>query len=391
MERDFDAVVIGLGGIGSGAAYWLARRGGLRVLGLERFELGHDRGASQDHSRIIRRSYHTPGYVAMAGLAYEAWSLLEEEAGERLIIRTGGLDLWPEDAAIPMAPYLESLRASGVPFEELEGAEVMRRWPQWRLEDSVRAIFQEDGGIAPAARCNEAHRRMALEHGARLLDRSPVTAVRDDGAGELVVEVAGERLYRAGRVVLAVDAWTNELLRRDFGLCLPLTITQEQVTYFRASRPDAFSPLRFPVWTWMDDPSFYGLPAYGEAGPKAAQDCGGDPVGPDTRTFEPNAKAGALLRDFLGKHLPAALGPEILTKTCLYTLTPDRDFIIDAVPGHPGALVALGAAHGFKFASLLGRILADLACEGTTEVDLGPFRIDRPILRMDDPPTDWLV
>jgi len=143
----------------------------------------------------------------------------------------------------------------------------------------------------------------------------------------------------------------------------------------------------------MDDPCFYGFPTYGEAGPKAAQDVGGEVVDPDERTFDRDEAAFARLRDFLDTYLPDAVGPPILTRTCLYTLTPDRDFVVDRVPEAPGVLVALGAAHGFKYASVLGRILAELALDGTTpsQPDLERFRIDRPILLEREPPTSWMV
>ena len=198
--------------------------------------------------------------------------------------------------------------------------------------------------------------------------------------------------HRAAHVVVAADAWTNELLE-PLGRRLPLTITKEQVTYFAAPDPAAFGPDRFPVWIWMDDPSFYGFPTYGEAGPKAAQDCGGRPTTPDTRTFDRDEDAYRNVRDFLADHLPGAVGPEIYTKTCLYTLTPDRDFVVDRVPEAPGVTVLLGAAHGFKFASVLGRIAAELAFDGATPSagELEGFRIDRPILLEEEPATSWMV
>jgi sarcosine oxidase len=387
----FDHVVVGLGGIGSAAAYWLSRTPGAgRVLGLERFELGHPNGASEDHSRIIRRSYHTPGYVRLAGAAYDAWAEVEADLDEPLIVRTGGIDLFPPGGAIPPSDYEDSMRAEGVAFDVLGGGEAMRRWPQWHgLDDDVRVLFQADTGIAPASRCNGAHRLLAVERGATLRDRTRVVAVRDvDGELEVVTE-GGDRV-RCGSVVLAADAWTNELLA-GFGLRLPLTVTREQVIYFDARDRVAFEPERFPVWIWMDDPSFYGFPAYGEPGPKAAQDVGGAEVTADTRTFEPDPEAYARVAGFVERHLPSASGPPLLVKTCLYTMTPDRDFVLDRVPGHRNVLAALGAAHGFKFASWFGRALADLAVDGSTPHDLTPFRLDREILTMADPPRAFLV
>ena len=388
MKRDFEYIVLGLGGLGSGAAYWLARRAGRDVLGIEQFELGHSRGESEDHSRIIRLSYHTPAYVELAKRAYECWAALEADALEQVVLRTGGLDLGPRVSAIPLDTYARSMRAAGVPFEWLDAAEVMRRWPAFTLGDDVRGLYQRDGGIAMASRANRAHRRMAREHGATLVDRAPVTAIRD-AFGEVEVEAGGTR-YRCRRLVVAAGPWTNGALAH-LGLSLPLEVTQEQVTYFASRDASAFHPDRFPVWIWMDDPCFYGFPAFGEAGPKAAQDAGGRTVGADTRTFEPDPQNLARVVAFLERHLPLALGDVIYTKTCLYTLTPDRDFVVDAVPGHDGVLVAVGAGHAFKFASVVGRVLSELAVDGQTPSDLAPFGMARPILRLADPPRTYMV
>jgi sarcosine oxidase len=390
-RRDWDAIVVGLGAIGSAAAYWLSRSLGARVLGLERFEMDHANGASADHSRIIRLSYHRPDYVRLAKRAYETWAAVEAEAGERIVTVTGGLDLWPAGAAIPQIGYTDSLTTEGVPFELIDADELRRRWPQWRLADDVTAMWQRPGGLADPFKGNAAHRRLARANGATLRDRVQVSAIRDAGGGDLEVRTAAAT-YRTGRVVLAADAWTNGLLA-SFDRRLPLTVTKEQVTYYACPDPAAFAPDRFPVWIWMDEPCFYGFPTYGEAGPKAAQDCGGSAIDPETRTFERDEGAFARVGAFMAAHLPGAVGPPILTRTCLYTLTPDRDFVVDRLPEAPGVAVALGAAHGFKFASVLGRVLAELLVDGSTPSapDLEGFAIDRPILLEADPATSWMV
>ncbi|MEO5939633.1 MAG: FAD-dependent oxidoreductase, partial [Candidatus Limnocylindrales bacterium] len=210
--------------------------------------------------------------------------------------------------------------------------------------------------------------------------------------GTIEVELADGTIHRASHVVLAADAWTNDLLA-SFDRRLPLTIIQAQVTYFAAPDPARFAPDRFPIWIWMDDPSFYGFPTYGEAGPKAAEDVGGDEVTAATRTFERNEVGFRRLVDFLERHLPEHIGPEIATKTCLYTLTPDRDFVVDRLPDVPGVVVALGAAHAFKFASVLGRVVSELVVDGSTPSagELERFRIDRPILLAANPATSFLV
>jgi sarcosine oxidase len=385
--RDWDVIVVGLGALGSAAA-WALARARVSVLGLEQFELGHARGASHDHARIIRRSYHTPGYVRLAGLAYRAWAQLEAEAGERLLLRTGGLDLFPAGAAIRPGPYRASLEACGVPYQWLDAAEVMRRWPAFRLDADVHGLWQADGGIVPAARGAQLMRRLATRHGATLLANTPVTAVRDRG-GSVEVTTA-EATFRAGRLLLCADAWTGDLLAQ-LDAELPLVVTQEQFSYFRPADPDAFAVGRFPVWIWMDDPSFYGFPTWPDGALKAAQDVGGHQVTATTRGFAPDPAASERLAGFLRAHLPAATGAHDHTATCLYTLTPDRDLVLGRLPGHDRVLVALGAAHGFKFAPLLGRVLADLALHGDTEVDIAPFAVDRPALTTPGARASYLV
>jgi sarcosine oxidase len=383
---DADVIVVGLGGLGSAAAYWLARAG-VRVLGFEQFEIGHDRGASQDHSRLIRLSYHTEGYVRLARAAYEVWADVEADSGDQLVIPTGGLDLAPVGSIAPLDDYATAMTAANVTFERLGADEVMHRWPQFRLTDDVDVIYQAETGICAADRANAAHIRLARTRGARLVERMPVTLVRSEGKG---VEVsAGGEVFRAAQAIVATDAWTNTLLE-PLGVRLPLVVTREQVVYFEPIDPAAFAIGRFPSWIWSDVPSFYGFPDFDGGGPKVAEDIGGRIVTADGRDFEPDPVALARLEAFVGRMLPGANGSIHRIKTCLYTLTPDRDFVIDAVPGHPGIFLALGAAHSFKFASLIGRTLCELVTGGSTANDLAPFRMDRPILTMTDPPRAWM-
>jgi sarcosine oxidase len=386
--QEFDVIVLGLGGIGSGAAYWLAKRGA-KVLGIEQFELGHARGESHDHSRIIRLSYVTPAYVRLAKEAYAAWESVEKDAGERLVFRTGGLDIGPRDGAIPLAGYAQAMSECGVPFEELDAAAIRKRWPAFAIGDDVHALYQADGGIVAAERATAAHQRAARAFGAVLRDGTPVTALEGDGE-TVEVEAGGER-YRARKLVIAAGPWSARALA-PFGVRLPLEVTKEQAMYFRARDVASFEFGRFPVWIWMDDPSFYGFPVFGEPGAvKATQDAGGLPVDADTRSFDEDPAITARVSAFLERYLPGAFGPTHLVKTCLYTLTPDRDFVIDAVPGHPNVCVAIGAGHAFKFASAIGRILGDLALDGETRSGIGDFRIGRSILTMEAPPKSYMV
>jgi monomeric sarcosine oxidase len=396
VTRDWDVAIVGLGALGSAAAYWAARRPGLRVLGLEQFEIGHPYGASEDVSRIIRLSYHRRDYVRLARRAYATWAELEREGGTQVVVRTGGLDVGPRDAAdgvaIDIASYAQAMDEEGVPFERLEADEIMRRWPAWRLDEGHLGLFQPDAGIADPTRGNAAHRRLAVERGATLRSGARVTTLTDSG-GEPTLELEGGERITAGRVILATDSWTNRMLG-TLGPDLPLTITQEQVSWFTPrGAAGTFAPERFPVWIWMDEPCFYGFPAHGHPGPKVGQDVGGREVTPETRTFERDEAAHARVMAFLTAHLPAMAVEPFLTRTCLYTLTPDRDFVVDALPGHPLVQLLLGSAHAYKFASVLGRIAVELALDGATPSapELGAFRFDRPALRASRPVRSYVV
>ncbi|QBR92413.1 N-methyl-L-tryptophan oxidase [Nocardioides euryhalodurans] len=386
MAEQVDFVVAGLGALGSAAAWQLARRGH-RVVGLERFELGHSRGASHDTSRILRHSYHTPAYVRLTQEAYADWALLEAESRESLVTRVGGLDLFPPDPAIPLVDYTASLSDVGIAHELLEAAEVTRRWPQFRLPDGTVALHQADAAIVPAARGTRAMQDLARRHGADLRELSPVAGVRVVGDGVEVTTPHG--VLRARGLVVCADAWVNDVLGH-LGTSIPLEVTLEQVTYFRPERPVDFDPAVLPLWIWMDDPCYYGFPTYGEPTVKAAQDCGGPAVDPDHRTSEVDPAMQARLAAHLADILPGS-GPPVRSLRCQYTLTPDRDFVLAPLPDHPQVVVGLGAAHAFKFAPTFGRLLADLAADGSTPSDVAAFRIDRPGLADPDYAAHWLV
>jgi sarcosine oxidase len=393
-SREFDVAVVGLGGLGSAAAYWLARRGA-RVAGFEQFELGHVRGASHDHSRIIRRSYHTPGYVALTAAAYEAWHAVEGDADEEIITRTGGIDVFPAGAAIDPAPYRASLDEVDVPYEVIDAAEIRRRWPAFdrgtAIDGDVHAIYSADTGIVPAGRATATLQHLAVAYGAQLRPNTPVQALcpAAGGDGGEIDVVTASGTVRVERVVVCADAWTNRLLA-PLGLEIPLTVTREQVTYFPCRDAD-LQPGRFPVWIWMDDPSFYGFPVYGRLDAvKASEDCGGPEVDPDTRSFEPDPGMEQRLAGFMCALLGDRFGPPSTT-TCLYTLTSDRDFVVDRVPGCDNVVVGLGAAHGFKFAAWFGRTLADLAGGSEPGPELAPFAFHRASLHRPIERASWLV
>ncbi|MGH9174685.1 MAG: N-methyl-L-tryptophan oxidase, partial [Vicinamibacterales bacterium] len=349
MKTAYEFIVVGCGGLGSAAAYWLSRMAGGEVLALEQFRIGHDNGASQDHSRIIRLSYHTPEYTALTPHTYTAWEEVEAESGQQLVVRTGGLDVAPAASTQLLAGYAESMRAAGIPFDTLDARETMKRFPQWRLDDGDRALYQAESGLVDPRRAIQTQLALARAHGATVLDETPVREIRPTADGVDVVTDAGT--FQAARMVVTSDAWTNRVLA-GAGVSIPLTVTQEQVTYWATPNLRDFAPDRFPIWIWHGGESgyFYGFPVYGEVATKAGEDVGGDVVTPETRTFEPNSRPYERLERFLSEHIPGSLGPVLYTKSCLYTMTPDRNFVLDRLPEHPRITVGLGAAHGFKFA-----------------------------------------
>jgi sarcosine oxidase len=284
-----------------------------------------------------------------------------------------------------MALYTGSLAACDIEHEVLDAAEIQARWPMFRLDDGVHGIYQRRGSIVPAARGTAAMQRQAGRFGADIRERTPIRGLRD--LGDAGVEVhTDDDVFVSRRVITCADAWTSQLLS-GLDWSVPLTTTLEQVTYFQPPRPEVFAPGAMPLWIWMDDPCFYGFPTYGEPTVKAAEDAGGPAVTGDDRTFEPDPVRLKKLADFMAVTLPES-GPPVRSKTCLYTMTRDSDFLLGPVPGHEAVLVAVAAGHGFKFSPTIGRILAELAADGRTSADVEPYRLDRPGVA-EDAPISW--
>lgn len=382
MSQHYRVIVIGCGAIGAATAYWLSRRlGGDAVLALEQYELGHGRGASEDHSRVIRHAYSRPDYTTLTPAAYQSWNVVEQETGLRLVHRTGALITAVRNSA--GMQYVDAtaaaMAATGLPFELLSGAQVSERWPQWRLGDRHAALFDPEAGILDIRRGTAAHLALARARGATIRPHAPVSAIAES-PHRVTVTAAGES-YAADRVVLAGGAW-NPILLELLGTSLPITLTQEQVTYFSTPNVREFTPERFPVFGLIaeDGLVYYGLPVYGEVAVKAGLDGAGPVVTPQTRTDAADPQRVAQVRAFLQRHLPGALGPELYTRVCCYDFPPDRDFITDYVPGSARVLVCVGAGHAGKFAGLLGRILTELTIDGASQFPVGAFRADRPAI-----------
>ena len=379
MKKYYETIVLGCGGLGSAALYWLARRSGPEVLGLEQFRLGHDYGSSQDHSRIIRLSYDDPAYASLTPYAYIAWREAEDESGIQLVFQTGGIIFGPGSGGSQsvVQQYAAAMRGAGIPYEALSAGETMRRFPQFRLQDDDQVLYQAYSGLVDPRKANAVHTALARARGATILQEAAVQQVIPIDDGVRLETSAGD--FECRRLVITSGAWTNKVLA-SVGVTLPLTVTEEQVTYFATPHLRQFAPDRFPIWIWHGKDVFYGFPVYGEVATKAGQDVGGDPVTVDTRRMQPNPRPYEKLRRFLEEHIPDFLGPVLYTKPCLYTMPPDRGFILDTIPGLPQISVAIGAGHSFKFASLIGRILSDLALDSSTVYPISAFGLSRPAI-----------
>ena len=374
--RSADAIVLGLGAHGSAAALALARRG-LRVVGLERFERGHVLGSSGGRSRIIRLAYFEgPVYVPLARASWTRWLDLEAETGARILTRTGGLYAGPAGSAI-LDGAIRSAREHGLDHEVIDAAEIARRWPAFRPADDASGLVEEQAGILDPAAAIEAQLRLAERHGADLRFGARAIDWRPAPGGGYEVETEDGTVIGGAHLVIAAGAWTGGLVP-DLGL--PLRPERIPVLWFEPLSPPAAVGLdRLPVWIMTTELGhFYGFPYDPAAGLKVSRHHSGEDVDPESVDREVRPADEDRVRGFIRRHLPVADGPVRNSLVCLYTNTPDEDFVVDRHPVGPGvAFASACSGHGFKFAPVLGEILADLAVEGATAADIEPFRASR--------------
>jgi sarcosine oxidase len=365
--------VLGLGGVGTAAARFLAAEGH-QVTGFEQYRLDHDRGSSFGGSRIIRRVYPDAVYAALMGAAYPLWAELERESGEKLFLRCGGFFFGPEGHP-EMRATEQALQEVGVPYRRCAAAEAGERLPQFRLRPDEYGIFEPESGLLRASRCVLASARAARALGAALREETPVEALEPAAGGVRLRTGGGWEAF--DRVVVAGGPWTGRLLAP--WVRLPLSVTRQQYAHFAVTGDRAaFAPDRFPVWIDMAE-HFYGFPEHDDApGAKVALHRPGPALDPDSPDREPSEEADRPVREYLARRLPDLAGRVTYRKVCLYTLTPDEDFIIDRVPGAPGVVFVGGlSGHGFKFTVLLGRIAARLAADQDPGCDLRRFALSR--------------
>ena len=371
MPERFDAIVIGLGGMGSSAAFHLARRG-RRVLGLEQFDLLHERGSSHGLTRIIRLAYHEhPAYVPLLRRSYELWHELEELAGERLLVTTGSLEGGPEDGST-FRGALHAAQLHDIPHEVLSAAELRRRHPAYAgFGDATRVVWQPDGGFLLAERTILAHVNGALAAGADLRFREAVRGWEPTPDGDGVSVETERGRYDADRLVICAGAWSRSLVPRLAELAVP---ERQVLAWLQPTRPELFEVARFPVFLIdVDEGSYYGFPLHDVPGFKFGRYHHlREPIDPADSDRSTRPDDEATLRAFAERYFPDGAGPTVMLKGCIFTNSPDEHFIVDRLPDAPQVSVFAGeSGHGYKFASVVGEILANLATGGSTPHDIG--------------------
>jgi len=263
--------------------------------------------------------------------------------------------------------------ATGIPFEELTAEEAMKRWPQLKLDPDDVVAFQADAGIVEPWKGNALHANLARAHGAQITENAKILKIEPNG--DVVKVFTSKGTFFGKKLVLCCGAWTNKILA-NLNMKLPINVTKEQVTFFATPHIRKFTPTNFPVFIHYTKTGkeVYGFPVFGEMGTKAGLHLGGKTVDPDTRTFEPDFEARETLIKCLQETMPEFLGPTMYTKTCLYSNTPDGDFILDTLPGFPHISVFVGDGHAYKWASFLGLALSQIALTGNSKYALSGFK-----------------
>ena len=373
-DQPYDVIVVGLGAMGCACldAVAATRR---RVLGIDRFTPPHSLGSSHGRTRITREAYFEhPAYVPMVRRAQELWGELERTAGRQLFAKTGGLSIGRADGVL-VRGALASAEAFGVPHRVLSAAAVGRQFPGLQPLDDMVGVVEDRAGVLFPERCISALLARAATAGAEVRRDEAVMSWNADGDGVLVTTSSGE--YRASQLVLAAGAWMRTLVPE---LADVLQVVRQPIHWFEPSRPEEFTPAQCPVALWEHGPGrvFYTLPDFGD-GVKAGVHHEGKLVDPDEVDRRTTPDEDAQATDLVGRFLPHAKGRLAESQVCLYTNTPDLHFIIDMHPAHPKrvAVVSACSGHGFKFATAVGEVAAQLLAGVAPRYDRGMFRMTR--------------
>lgn len=375
--RNYDVVVVGLGAMGSAALYALAQRG-RRVIGIDRFQPGHHLGSSHGESRIIRMAYYEdPVYVPLLRLAYRAWERLESHTGEHILTITGILEAGIEGSALVQGSLRSALQHD-IPHEVLAPERVNKRFPAFSIPADWRCLFQPDAGILQPEKAIHLFVKSAGELGATVALGTRVKSVRTV-ADHVEVRLESGETIEAGSAVLAVGPWISELAPE---LGSKMRLTRQPLMWFEPPEKALVRPQSMPVF-FFDTPDdlIYGFPDFRGSGVKAASHrSGGELTSADESRAEVSDQEKAHLKHMMDRFVPAAAGPVRQTHVCIYTRSSDEHFVLGLRPGASQIVLASPCSgHGFKFASIFGEILADLAMTGATDKPIDFFRPSRLI------------
>lgn len=366
--KPYDAIVLGVGGVGSAALFQLARRGA-KVLGIDRFHPPHDRGSTHGHTRVIRQAYFEHSdYVPLLVESYRLWHELEQLVGRQLFCKIGLIQIGPADGQV-VPGVLRAASEHGLAVEQLTAAAVQRRWPGLRVPPDLAGVFEAAAGYLLVEECVQAHLDAARHAGAELLLDTEVQNWRADAGGIHVQTAHGEIV--ADRLVVAAGSWAAVSLA---DLNLRLEVRRKSLFWFHTKDTAYAAITGFPVFLFeLPGGVFYGFPQLDQRGLKVAEHSGGrvvdDPLTVDRGV---DAQESSRVLDFMSAHLPGVTSNMADHAVCLYTMSPDEHFIVDRHPRHANVVFAAGlSGHGFKFVPVLGRALAELALDGGTELPIG--------------------
>ncbi len=376
MIETFDIMVAGLGANGSSALYHLAKTN-QRIIGIDKFTPPHTHGSSHGESRIIRQAYYEdPIYVPLLKEAYKCWNELEQASNKELFLRTGGLMLGPAHAEVVAGSKL-SADSHDIPYEYLDAPGIRQRFPAFHATGDTAGILEKEAGILYPEPCIETFLQLAAEKGAAIHYNESIQHI-DPKPGDIRVTTSGNT-YIVKKLILSIGAWTSRLIPE---LNLPLSVRRQTLHWFADNKNQKiYTPDHMPIYIWeyAPDKMFYGFPDIG-TGIKIARHHGGYPIDPDNLEQKVTNEEIQEVADLAGTYL--GIDPVYKrSAVCMYTNTPDGHFIIDHHPQHKNIVIASPCSgHGFKFSSLTGRLLSDMALDKDPGFDLSPFSIDRAAL-----------
>ena len=375
-DNNFDVIVIGVGSMGSAACHYLSKRG-YKVLGLEQFDITHEFGSHTGQSRIIRKAYFEhPDYVPLMERAYKNWKQFEDETGEQLYFKTGLLYAGNSNNEIIKGVKLAA-SLYNIELEQLNKKDVASRFPPFNFPNSFEVLIEPDAGFLPPERSIRLYAEKAKRNGAEIHSHEKVIEWKKEGTG-LIVKT-DKNIYKSNKLIITAGAWAGKMIP---GLSDKIKVTRQFVAWIKPKNEPRVSLNNFPCWMIADEDKhgcYYGFPLlntekFGEpAGLKLAHHYPWDITDPDKVNRETTGNDIENIKYCLNKYLPGIVDSILSTKICLYANSPDENFIIDKLPGFEENIsIACGfSGHGFKFASVIGEILADLAMEGTTTLPIG--------------------